>query len=70
MFRTLLSCCLLFRLPVSLQVEGGRPGHDRYKYAGGYWEARESGAWEGVRDIYGPGPMGRSGAEEPAKLLL
>ena len=51
-------------------MKGGRPGHDLWKYAGGYWEARASGSWEGVRDIYGPGPTSYSGAEEPAKLLL
>lgn len=53
-----------------VQVEGGRCGHDFYRYKGGYWEARESGNWEGCRDIYGPGPVGAKGAHEPAKLLL
>ena len=30
-------------------------GRDQaYKYHGGYFEAREKGNWEGVRDIFGP----------------
>ncbi|EIE19936.1 hypothetical protein COCSUDRAFT_3622, partial [Coccomyxa subellipsoidea C-169] len=38
------------------KVPGGLRGFEKYRYKGGYWEARENGNWEGVRDIYGPGP--------------
>ena len=48
------------------QVPGGRRGKECWLYKGGYWEARESGKWEGCRDIYGPGPKGL----KPAQLLL
>jgi len=27
-------------------------GEKTYEYIGGYWEARESGKWEGVLDLY------------------
>lgn len=38
------------------RVEGAEPGQQQaYKYHGGYFEAREAGAWPGVRDIFGPG---------------
>ena len=35
------------RSPGSLLLKAGTPAL-RYRYAGGYWEAREKGAWEGV----------------------
>lgn len=37
-------------------VHGHRkPGEDLvFRYKGGYWEARETGDWEGCRDIFGP----------------
>ena len=50
-----------------LQVEKRR-GLETWRYKGGkdcYWKARESGNWEGCRDIYGPGP----GDQQPPKLL-
>ena len=28
------------------------------RYKGGYWESRETGNWEGCRDIFGPGVPG------------
>lgn len=55
---------------VILQVPGGLRGFEKYRYKGGYWEAREGGNWEGVRNIYGPGPKSAYGSEQPAELLL
>ncbi|KAK9916859.1 hypothetical protein WJX75_008061 [Coccomyxa subellipsoidea] len=52
------------------KVPGGLRGFEKYMYKGGYWEARESGNWEGVRDIYDPGPKSAYGSEQPAELLL
>jgi len=37
------------RAPGSLLLKAGTPAL-RYKYAGGYWEARASGEWEGVNE--------------------
>ncbi len=53
-----------------MQVPGGLRGFEKYRYMGGYWEARESGNWEGVRNIYGPGPNDGSGPEKPAMLIF
>ncbi|CAL8466530.1 g6066 [Coccomyxa elongata] len=47
------------------QVPGGRRGFEKWQYKGGYWEARESGKWEGCREIYGPGPKGEAPPEYP-----
>ncbi|KAK9916982.1 hypothetical protein WJX75_009487 [Coccomyxa subellipsoidea] len=47
------------------QVPGGRRGLETWRYIGGYWEARETGNWEGCRDIYGPGPKGEKPPEYP-----
>lgn len=27
----------------------------RWRYKGGYWEARETGKWTDIPDLYGPG---------------
>ncbi|PSC68755.1 oxysterol-binding -related 1D isoform X1 [Micractinium conductrix] len=36
-----------------------KPGEEPvFKYKGGYWESRETGNWEGCRDIFGPGVPG------------
>ena len=40
------------------QVPEGRRGYETWRYKGGYWEARETGNWAGIRDIYGDGPPG------------
>ena len=41
-----------------VQLPGGRRGMETWRYKGGYWEARETGNWPGIRDIYGDGPKG------------
>ena len=41
-----------------MQVPEGRRGYETWRYKGGYWEARETGNWAGIRDIYGDGPKG------------
>ncbi|CAL5227045.1 g9943 [Coccomyxa viridis] len=40
------------------QVPEGRRGYETWRYKGGYWEARETGNWAGIREIYGDGPKG------------
>lgn len=46
-----------------VQVPGGRRGYETWRYKGGYWEARESGNWDGIRHIYGDGPKGFTAPE-------
>ena len=37
------------------KVPNSVPGETpAFQYAGGYWEARKTGNWEGCRDIFGP----------------
>lgn len=52
--------CLTFLLSgcVCVQVPEGRRGYETWRYKGGYWEARETGNWAGIREIYGDGPKG------------
>lgn len=38
--------------PVAARTEGELP---RWRYKGGYWEARQAGHWSGIPDLYGPG---------------
>ncbi len=47
------------------EVAGGRRGMEKWRYKGGYWEAREAGNWEMCRNIYGPGPEGEMPPEYP-----
>ncbi len=45
-------------LSACVQVPEGRRGYETWRYKGGYWEARETGNWAGIREIYGDGPKG------------
>ena len=44
----------------------------RWRYKGGYWEARETRKWEGIPDIYGStssdGPPSKLGSQAAAML--
>ncbi len=52
------SLAFLLSKSVCVQVPEGRRGYETWRYKGGYWEARETGNWAGIREIYGDGPKG------------
>ena len=35
----------------------GKPGGVRYRYKGGYWEARKTGNFDASPDLFGQGPI-------------